>query len=62
MSMPVSAIVNDCTEKELVYVLDPGNSRIKCLSQDGKFVEHLGKYKNLYFNLNYLWISINSSK
>jgi hypothetical protein len=41
--MPVSVIVDDCNEREQVYILDPGNSRIKCLTTDGKFVEHLGK-------------------
>ncbi|CAF1053706.1 unnamed protein product [Adineta ricciae] len=41
LSMPVSVIVDDCNEREQVYVLDPGNSRIKCLTIDGKFVEHL---------------------
>jgi hypothetical protein len=41
--MPVSVIVDDCNEREQVYILDPGNSRIKCLNIDGKFLEHLGK-------------------
>ncbi|CAF0874309.1 unnamed protein product [Adineta ricciae] len=41
LSMPVSVIVDDCNEREQVYILDPGNSRIKCLTIDGKFVEHL---------------------
>ncbi|CAF0763110.1 unnamed protein product [Rotaria sordida] len=41
LSMPVSVIVNDSTEREQIYVLDPGNSRIKCLTQDGKFIGHL---------------------
>jgi len=45
LSMPVSAIVDDCIEREQVYVLDPGNSRIKCLTLDGKFIGHLGKSK-----------------
>ncbi|CAF3398966.1 unnamed protein product [Rotaria sp. Silwood1] len=41
LSMPVSVVVNDCIEREQVYVLDPGNSRIKCLTYDGKFIGHL---------------------
>ncbi|CAF1235768.1 unnamed protein product [Adineta steineri] len=41
LSMPVSVIVDDCNEREQVYILDPGNSRIKCLTVDGKFIEHL---------------------
>ncbi|CAF2500017.1 unnamed protein product [Rotaria sp. Silwood2] len=41
LSMPVSVVVNDCTEQEQIYVLDPGNSRIKCLTHDGKFIGHL---------------------
>jgi len=41
--MPVSVIVDDCNEREQVYILDPGNSRIKCLNIDGKFIENLGK-------------------
>jgi hypothetical protein len=41
--MPVSVIVDNCNEREQVYILDPGNSRIKCLTVDGKFIEHLGK-------------------
>ncbi|CAF1926760.1 unnamed protein product [Rotaria magnacalcarata] len=41
LSMPVSVIVNDRTEREQVYVLDPGNSRIKCLTHDGKLMGHL---------------------
>ena len=41
--MPVSVIVDDCHGQEQVFVLDPGNSRIKCLSMGGKFLEHLGK-------------------
>ena len=44
--MPVSVIVDDCNKREQVYILDPGNSRIKCLTTDGKFVEHLGKMIN----------------
>lgn len=43
LSMPVKVIVDDSTEQEQVYVLDPGNSRIKCLSLEGKFINHLGK-------------------
>ena len=43
LSMPVKVIVDDSTEREQVYVLDPGNSRIKCLSSEGKFINHLGK-------------------
>jgi hypothetical protein len=43
LSMPVSVIVDDCNEREQVYILDPGNSRIKCLNIDGKFIENLGK-------------------
>jgi hypothetical protein len=39
----VSVIVDDCNEREQVYILDPGNSRIKCLTIDGKFIENLGK-------------------
>jgi hypothetical protein len=46
LSMPVSVIVDDCNERDQVYILDPGNSRIKCLTIDGKFIEHLGK-KNI---------------
>jgi len=42
-SMPVSVIVDDYNEREQVFILDPGNSRIKCLNIDGKFIEHLGK-------------------
>ncbi len=41
--MPVSVIVDNYNEREQVYILDPGNSRIKCLTIDGKFIEHLGK-------------------
>ncbi|CAF0889158.1 unnamed protein product [Rotaria sp. Silwood1] len=41
LSMPVSVIVDDRNEREHVYILDPGNSRIKCLTIDGKFIEHL---------------------
>ena len=41
--MPVNVIVDDCKEQGRVYILDPGNSRIKCLTMDGKFIEHLGK-------------------
>jgi hypothetical protein len=46
--MPVSVVVDDCIEREQVYILDPGNSRIKCLTLDGKLIGHLGKkiYKN----------------
>lgn len=40
--MPVSVIVDDSHAREQVFILDPGNSRIKCLSIDGKFLEHLG--------------------
>lgn len=43
LSMPVSVVVDDCHDQEQVYVLDPGNCRIKCLSIDGKFLEHLCK-------------------
>lgn len=43
LSMPVNVIVDDCTEREQVYILDPGNSRIKCLTPGGKFLQHLGK-------------------
>ena len=42
LSMPVSVIVDDGHQREQVFILDPGNSRIKCLSIDGKFLEHLG--------------------
>ena len=42
LSMPVSVFVDDCQENERIYVLDPGNSRIKCLTYDGKFLGHLG--------------------
>ena len=41
--MPVSVVVDDSNEREHIYILDPGNSRIKCLTTDGKFIEHLGK-------------------
>ncbi|CAF0963631.1 unnamed protein product [Adineta ricciae] len=41
LSMPVKVIVDDSTEREQVYVLDPGNSRVKCLSTEGKFINHL---------------------
>ncbi|CAF1086530.1 unnamed protein product [Rotaria magnacalcarata] len=41
LSMPVSVIVDNRNEREQVYILDPGNSRIKCLTVDGKFIEHL---------------------
>ena len=41
--MPVNVIVDDCPERERVYVLDPGNSRIKCLTLGGKFLQHLSK-------------------
>ncbi len=53
LSMPVNVIVDDCTER--VYVLDPGNSRIKCLTLDGKFIGHLGKNTEIniqFFTLN----------
>ena len=43
LSMPVSVIVDDGADEDRVYVLDPGNSRIKCLAPDGKFLAHLGK-------------------
>ena len=45
--MPVNVIVEDTLGKERIYILDPGNSRIKCLTLDGKFVEHLGKKINI---------------
>ena len=45
--MPVSVIVDDCNEREQVYILDPGNSRIKCLTMDGKFIENLGKKRTM---------------
>ncbi|CAF5132562.1 unnamed protein product, partial [Rotaria sp. Silwood1] len=48
LSMPVSIIVDDCNGQEQVYILDPGNSRIKCLNIDGKFIEHLAK-KIMFF-------------
>ncbi|CAF0747694.1 unnamed protein product [Didymodactylos carnosus] len=38
-SMPVGVIVDS---SDFVYVLDPGNSRIKKLTSDGQFVTHLG--------------------
>ena len=41
--MPVSVIVDDGANEDRVYVLDPGNSRIKCLAADGKFLAHLGE-------------------
>ena len=41
--MPVNVIVDDGTQQERIYVLDPGNSRIKSLTLDGKFVDHLGE-------------------
>ena len=41
LSMPVSVIIDDRNEQEFIYILDPGNSRIKCLTTDGKFIEHL---------------------
>ena len=41
LSMPVNVIVDDSLGKERVYILDPGNSRIQCLTLDGKFIEHL---------------------
>ncbi|CAF0745493.1 unnamed protein product [Adineta steineri] len=41
LSMPVSVIADDSAEREQVYVLDPGNSRIKCLTLNGKFIGHL---------------------
>jgi hypothetical protein len=47
--MPVSVIVNDGTQCEQVYILDPGNSRIKCLTLDGKFIGHLGKKNSFYY-------------
>ena len=47
--MPVNVIVDDCSEQERVFVLDPGNSRIKCLTLDGKFLEHLGKREINWF-------------
>jgi len=46
LSMPVNVIIDNCIEKEQIYVLDPGNSRIKCLTIDGKFIGHLGKNKS----------------
>lgn len=57
LSMPVSVIVDDRNEREQVYILDPGNSRIKCLTLDGKFIEHLGKQIDLLF-LNILTYKI----
>jgi hypothetical protein len=53
LSMPVNVIVDDCAERERVYALDPGNSRIKCLTLDGKFIGHLGKNKQDDFNRFY---------
>lgn len=41
--MPVNVVVDDGGQQERIYVLDPGNSRIKCLTLDGKYLEHLGK-------------------
>lgn len=41
--MPVNVVVDDGRQQERIYVLDPGNSRIKCLTLDGKFLGHLGK-------------------
>lgn len=52
LSMPVSVVVNDSTEGERVFVLDPGNSRIKCLTYDGKFMGHLGMNKQHIFVLS----------
>ncbi|CAF3970858.1 unnamed protein product, partial [Rotaria sp. Silwood1] len=43
-----SGYVDDCNGQEQVYILDPGNSRIKCLNIDGKFIEHLAK-KIMFF-------------
>jgi hypothetical protein len=45
----VSVVVDDSTEREQVYVLDPGNSRIKCLTLNGKFIKHLGKDQPKWF-------------
>ncbi len=53
--MPVNVIVDDCIEHERIYILDPGNSRIKCLTFDGKFIEHLGKKDN-FPKQSYLYI------
>ncbi len=50
--MPVNVIVDDCKEQERVYILDPGNSRIKCLTLDGKFIQHLGIRINSIFIFN----------
>ena len=43
LCMPVNVVVDDGRQQERIYVLDPGNSRIKCLTLDGKFLGHLGK-------------------
>ena len=51
LSMPVNVIVDDCKEQEHVYILDPGNSRIKCLTLDGKFIRHLGRQSNFLITI-----------
>jgi len=45
LSMPVNAIVDNINEQ--IFILDPGNSRIKCLSFDGKFLGHIRTIDNL---------------
>lgn len=59
--MPVNVIIDDCIEREQIYILDPGNSRIKCLTLDGKFIKHLSKIKEFEIFLNLICVSVTDS-